>query len=251
MCFCSSGFTGSLCEKKCKKVEKYFDVVFVVDGSGSLDPNAMSDRTCNDPNPHAFQQELEFVDDVIETLEIGTTKSRVAFIQFATRTMKEISLVESGKLGKAKLMSQVKQIQWSAGLAAAKCTNKKNVGFATATPAGMALAQTLFKTEGRMDDKNVVKMMFVVTDGTISGYLSKENGRTGRNALEVAQDLNKMGVQTYSIGVSVGSGDKSAIKEDLLKIAGGNEAHRFLVSNFDYLKKQVLGTIQNALNCDV
>ena len=65
-CFCSAGFTGEFCEKKCKKVEKKVDVVFVVDGSYSLFNRGQSTNPpCDDTlNSRKFNQELEFVDEV-------------------------------------------------------------------------------------------------------------------------------------------------------------------------------------------
>jgi len=256
LCFCPSGFTGVYCEKKCKKVEKFFDIVFVVDGSASLDLSGVKKMDCSYPNPISFNKELEFIDDVIDTLNVGKAASRAAVIQFANEVMTEVSLVESGTLGKAKLMSKVSKIDWRAKFAIAadpsnggKQCAEKNVGFATATPEAMAHAQRLLKAEGRMSDKNVVKMVFVLTDGAISPYLKKSNDK--RNALKIAQDLNKMGVQTYSIGVGLKSARTSRMKQDLLDMASGNEAHRFMVTSFADLKRKVLGTIQNTLNCDV
>jgi len=256
LCFCPSGFTGVYCEKKCKKVEKFFDIVFVLDGSGSLDMGGTAKKDCSYPNPIPFNNELEFIDDVIDTLKIGKTASRAAVVQFAQEVMTEVSLVESGTLGKTKLMSKVSKIDWRAKFALAsdlggKQCAEKNIGYTTATPEAMAHAQRLLKAEGRMSDKNVVKMVFVLTDGEISAYLKKSNDK--RDALKIAQDLNKMGVQTYSIGVGLASSSSrnSGMKQDLLDMAGGNEAHRFMVTSFADLKRKVLGTIQNTLNCDV
>jgi len=227
--------------------------VFVVDGSGSLSRSYKQNYyTCSTPNAGPFDQELQFVDDVIETLSIGKAASRAAVIQFASKVRTEISLVESAKLGNKKLMSEVKKIQWSAGLSYAAWRSPPiicpNVGSQTATPDAMAHAQKLFQSEGRMKDDKVAKMVFILTDGEISPSLQKTRD-DGRDALAVAKDLMKMGVQTYSIGV--GRVDNVKMKEDLLNMAGGNEAHRFMVTHFDELKSKVLGTIQNSLNCDV
>merc|ERR1711915_231263 len=150
--------------------------------------------------------------------------------------------------------SEVKKIRWSAALSIAnmlghKCA-KPGYGTLTATPEAMAHAQRLFQSEGRMQDDKVVKMVFILTDGEIT-----QRGPYGltlgdkRDALAVAKDLNKMGVQTYSIGV--GKPSDAKMKEDLLKIAAGNSSHRFMVNKFEELKSKVLGTIQNAMNCDV
>jgi len=114
----------------------------------------------------------------------------------------------------------------------------------------MVKAEQIFKEKGRMADKSVKKMVFILTDGDTSAWYKKAiiDG-SGRDALTIAKDLNKLGVDTYSIGVSLTKNE--AIKEDLLNMAAGKEDHRFIVTSFDDLKDKVLGTIQNSLNCDV
>jgi hypothetical protein len=250
----------SQCENKCKKVEHKLDIVFVVDGSGSLIDEGDDNYRCDMPSKH-WNQELEFIDDVIETLNIGKDQSRVSVVQFAGYPGKpavkdEISFDDSDKLGKKQLMSKVKEIQWSGGIAYAegypkllKCKGN-NLGFLTATPDGMVKAEQIFKEKGRMADKSVKKMVFILTDGEITPYYKKaKSDHSGRDALAIAKDLNKLGVDTYSIGVSLETSED--IKKDLLNMAAGKEDHRFLISSFDDLKDKVLGTIQNSLNCDV
>merc|ERR1711962_1325874 len=267
ICYCKAGFTGVQCEKKCKTVERKLDVVFVVDGSGSLQNGGISPTSwhCDMPSKH-WNQELEFIDDVIETLSIGKDQSRVSVVQFAgwrpsdkkkTHVRSEISFDDSVKFGKKQLMSKVKEIRWSGGLYYAeykwfgnqKCEHE-SLGYTTATPDGKVKAEQIFKEKGRMADKSVKKMVFILTDGDTSAWYKKAiiDG-SGRDALTIAKDLNKLGVDTCSIGVSLTQNE--AIKEDLLNMAAGKEDHRFIVTSFDDLKDKVLGTIQNSLNCDV
>jgi len=269
ICYCKAGFTGAQCEKKCKKVERKLDIVFVVDGSLSLQDKGVENWRCDTPSKH-WNQELEFVDDVIETLNIGKDQSRVSVVQFAgvgfpffarktkvTRPVREeVSFDDSVKLGKKQLMSRVKEIRWSAAIGYAKMyknakCKEESVGWFTATPDGMVKAEQIFKEKGRMADKSVKKMVFILTDGKIQPdkYKKAQIDGSGRDALTIAKDLNKLGVDTYSIGVSLNT-DKD-MKTDLLNMAAGKEDHRFIVTNFDDLKDKVLGTIQNTLNCDV
>ena len=269
ICYCKAGFTGAQCEKKCKKVERKLDIVFVVDGSGSLKNEGDENYRCDMPSKH-WSQELEFIDDVIETLNIGKDHSRVSVVQFAgmpiayyakklgitSPVRDEISFDDSVKLGKKQLMSRVKEIKWTAGLAyaaifkQAKC-KQASVGWYTATPDGMVKAEQIFKEKGRMADKSVKKMVFIITDGKIQPdkYKKAMSDGSGRDALTIAKDLNKLGVDTYSIGVNAERNEE--MKADLLNMAAGKEDHRFIVSKFDDLKDKVLGTIQNTLNCDV
>jgi len=264
ICYCKPGFTGVQCEKKCKKVERKLDIVFVVDGSGSLKDEGDLNWRCDMPSKH-WSQELEFIDDVIETLNIGKDQSRVSVVQFAGAVgrnagkpvREEISFDDSVKLGKKQLMSSVKEIKWSAGLNYAvrygrkKCKHE-DVGWFTATPDGMVRAEQIFKEKGRMADKSVKKLVFIITDGEIQPrekFLKAMSDGSGRDALTIAKDLNKLGVETYSIGVSLKRSE--VMNTDLLNMAAGKEDHRFIVSNFDDLKDKVLGTIQNSLNCDV
>ena len=214
--------------------------------------------TCDTTSKH-WNQELEFVDNVIETLNIGKDQSRVSVVQFAghgnrktKRVKQEISFDDSIKFGKAQLMSKVKEIKWSAGLAYAKIYARKNckhenLGIFTATPDGMVKAEQIFKQAGRMADKGVKKMLFIITDGAITSLYKKAG--SGRDALAVAKDLNKLGIDTYSIGVSLKRNE--AMNKDLLNMAGGKEDHRIMITNFDDLKNKVLGTIQNSLDCEV
>jgi hypothetical protein len=239
----------------------------VFDGSGSLKNEGDVNWRCDMPSKH-WNQELEFIDDVIETLNIGKDHSRVSVVQFAgasflarklgitTPVRDEISFDDSVKLGKKQLMSRVKEIKWSAGMAyaafykQAKC-KQASVGWFTATPDGMVKAEQIFKEKGRMADKSVKKMVFIITDGKIQPekYKKAMSDGSGRDALTLAKDLNKLGVDTYSIGVSLETSKE--MKTDLLNMVAGKEDHRFIVTNFDDLKDKVLGTIQNTLNCDV
>lgn len=242
ICFCPSGYTGAFCEKVCQKVERKIDMVFVIDGSLSLWTNPV---TCAKPVSQSFEQEKNFVDEVVEPLKLGKDQSRVSVIQFATEAREEISFDQSAQLGKAKFMAKVKEIQWSGGLEFRKC-DAPHVGRLTATPLAMKKAKEIFEKFGRMKDASVLKFVFIITDGEIT--VPRSGG--GDEALALAQALNKMGVTTYSIGVGTAS-NKAAMKADLLKIAAGREDHRFMVAKFSDLKDKVLGMIQNTLNCNV
>jgi len=201
--------------------------------------------TCKNPNSNKFQSELRFIDEVVKILAIGKDQSRISVLQFAKYVGEEVSFDQSVALGKEKLMTAVRNIGWTVGVKTAHCPGKQDLGTKTATPLAMTKAKKIFEQFGRMKDESVLKFVFILTDGKIT--VPTQGG--GKEALAVAQELNKMGVTTYSIGVS--RNEDEAMKRDLLNMAAGKENHRFMVTKFEDLKEKVLGTIQNTLNCDV
>jgi len=246
-CNCLKGFKGPKCEAKCEKVAIPVDVIFLVDGSGSL--YSQKETNCQ---PAKFRFELEFVLDVIDELEIGEKESRIGFIQFASSIdlVQRVKLSDSVSLGKARLKQHVDGVEWAAlpqynGLPPYQsCKPKlKPLGSQTNTPQGMKTALDMFETDARPSSK---KMLFILTDGKIDPVSERSK------ALPTALELIGKDVDIFAVGIQA-SGlkeeDAQQMEEDLVNLTGGRKERVFRTDDFDKLKKQVLDSVLNAVNC--
>lgn len=222
------------------------DVIFLVDGSGSLFSN--KEINCQ---PDKFRYQLDFVLDVIDELKIGADQSRVGFIQFTTNIDEEqkITLSESVSFGKSGLKSHVNGVEWGSlpqynSLPPYdKCSPKLGViGSQTNTPKGMQVALEMFLKNPRP----VPKLLFVMTDGFIDPTTERSK------AYPAAKLLLGKGVDVFAVGIkptSISEENKERMQEDLLNIAGRREDRVFETDDFDTLKKEVLDSVLNAVNC--
>jgi hypothetical protein len=191
-------FLGPNCTEVCKKVEKKLDLIFVVDGSMSLQDTInghwMNAKDCKSftttPN---FKKELDFTELVIDALEVDAQHSRIGFIQFAKNvdSKQQISFSESLHLGKASLKEKVSKTKWAAGQEMVtrfkpelKCGFDPSPGSGTDTPKAMRSALKTFKNEPR----DAEKLLLVITDGKVQEFVRSD-------IVPAAAALEKLGVK--------------------------------------------------------
>lgn len=249
-CNCQVGFKGRLCEHECEKKQAPVDVIFLVDGSGSL----YSQKATN-CQPEKFRYQLEFVLSVLNELDIGATLSRVGFIQFTTGIdlVQRVKLSESVTMGKEKLENHIDHVEWgslpqyTALPPFNKCKPKlKPLGAQTNTPKGMQACLDMFESDRRPSSVPVKKMLFVMTDGKIDPISERSK------AYPTAQRLLDEGIDIYAVGIKpsrISDEDLKRMQEDLVNITGRKKERVFETDDFHKLKKQVLDSVLNAVNC--
>ena len=92
----------------------------------------------------------------------------------------------------------------------------------------------------------VKKMLFVMTDGKINPISERPK------ALPTAKQLLAKGVDIFAIGIKpteASTDDLKQMQEDLLNITGRKGERVFETEDFEALKKQVLDSVLNAVNC--
>lgn len=226
------------------------DVIFLVDGSGSL----YSQKATN-CQPEKFRLQLDFVLDVLNELEIGPSLSRVGFIQFTTGIdlVQRVKLSESVTMGKQKLKEHIDGVEWGSLPQYTvlppfhQCKPKlKPMGSQTNTPMGMQACLDMFESDRRPSSVPAKKMLFVMTDGKIDPVSERSK------AWPTAQRLLNEGIDIYAVGITptrISAEDLKRMQEDLVNVAGRKEDHVFETDDFHQLKKQVLDSVLNAVNC--
>merc|ERR1711915_295975 len=181
------------------------DLIFLVDGSRSV-------------GKIPFQQGLGFVNKIVKTLDISSSKGRIGFVQYAHKVQGDtiISFSKGTALGKANLEKVISGTPWMDG--------GTNVG------AALEEAVKMFHREGRT---GVAKYIMVLSDGE-----SHDPSRI-TNAMRRIKSLN---IETFSIGVGAMAKTQNSRKQ-LLEIAQGNGKHVFEVDNYDQLNDAILKKI--------
>jgi len=207
-CQCANQYKGKNCEQACHTVTqgglpKKLDVIFLVDGSVSVKPGP-------------FHKGLEFINKIIDHLDISNDFGRVGFVQFAHKidTSGIISLGASVRIGKTALKTQILRSRYLNG----------------GTQVCLALdeALSMFAREARPAD--VSKYVMVLSDGASS------------DTARITAAMNKIAsahVETFVIGVGEYSKEAES-RRQLLEIAGGNSKRVFEVDDYDQLNDQIL-----------
>jgi len=206
-CTCVSGFGGKHCENKCQLVTqgglpKRLDLIFLVDGSVSV-------------RPGPFYKGLEFVNRIIDHVDISPANGRVGFIEFAHNIGHDsiITLSASSRMGKNALKSKI--------------LNTAYINGGTQISLALEEALNMFGREGR---SGVAKYLMILSDGASANT-------AGISA--AVRKLSAANVETFAIGV----GDQSKAAESrrqLLEIAEGNSKRVFEVENYDQLNDEIL-----------
>ena len=90
----------------------------------------------------------------------------------------------------------------------------------------------------------VKKMLFVMTDGKIDPAVERSK------AFPTARKLLANGVDIFAVGIkTTRTEDVKQMQEDLLNITGRKGERVFETDDFQALKKQVLDSVLNAVNC--
>ncbi|XP_069477509.1 matrilin-2 isoform X2 [Ambystoma mexicanum] len=190
-CACFEGYTLSEDGKQCRKcTEGPIDLVFVIDGSKSLGEDN-------------FEIVKQFVNGILDSLEISPEAARVALLQYSTRVRTEFTLGQH---------SSVKDMK-------AAVSEMKYMGKGSMT--GLALKHMFYKSfseaEGaRASSLKVPKVAIVFTDG-----------RAQDDVADWAKKAKHHGIIIYAIGVG------KAIEEELREIASVPEdRHLFYAEDF-------------------
>jgi len=182
---------------------KKLDLIFLVDGSVSV-------------RQGPFLKGLEFINRIVDHVDISENNGRIGFIQFAHKISREtdIQLEASVKMGKNALKNKILHTRYMNG----------------GTQIYLALneALTMFAKEGR--SKDVAKYIMILSDGQSSDTA---------NISAAMKRISAANIETFVIGV----GEHSKLKESrrqLLEIAKGNSNRIFEVDDYDQLNEQVL-----------
>jgi len=209
-CVCPAGFKGKNCESSCGLMSRgglpqKLDLIILIDGSRSVGLGS-------------FRQGLEFVNKIVQKMDISPSKGRVGFIQYAHKVQSDriIDFKKSAALGKTKLLNAISEIPYMDG----------------GTNVGPALEEAIkmFHNEGR---SNVAKYIMVLSDGE---SFAKEKITTAMKKIRAAK------IQTFSVGVGADAKGQGS-RAQLLEIAQGNGKHIFEVDNYEQLNDNILKKI--------
>ncbi|XP_055087245.1 matrilin-3-like [Periophthalmus magnuspinnatus] len=140
------------------------DLVFIIDSSRSV-------------RPSEFEKAKEFLQDMVDSLDIGLASTRVGLVNYASTVKIEFLLkTYSDKTALKKALSRVDPL-------------------ASGTMTGQAIKMTMeqvFTTEAgaRMTSKDIAKVAIIVTDG-----------HPQDNVQEVSEAARASGIEIYAVGV--------------------------------------------------
>uniref|UniRef100_I3KHW4 Matrilin 2 n=1 Tax=Oreochromis niloticus TaxID=8128 RepID=I3KHW4_ORENI len=191
ICRCFEGFMLAEDGKSCKKLEcseGVMDLVFVIDGSKSLGPNN-------------FELVKQFVNSIVDSLDISKTGTHVGLLQYSTKVHTEFTL---GQYSTAQhIKSAVNRMQY--------------MGRGSMTGSALRhMFESSFSTkEGARF--NIPRVSIVFTDG-----------RSQDDVSEWATKAKNSGITIYALGVG------KAIEQELREIASEpDEKHLYYAEDFE------------------
>ena len=188
------------------------DLVFVVDGSGSICSNQETNNNCRN-----WRNVLNFLASIVDLMNIQPGIDRVAFVQFGNVGKKEFGFLNY--TSKARLKNAIRNIN--------------HLSQNTNTSGGIRVMRTqLFNTPD--DRPNVPNVAIIVTDG-------KSTWDSDRTIPE-AEEANNQGIKTYSIGVT-SSVDENEIRGISSPPQRINQTY-WLLQGFDVLETSIQVTQQ-------
>lgn len=198
LCF----FTSATVARQTKKVNcSIADIVFIMDESSSIWPTP-------------FEQQKQFIKDVIDMFNVGVNETRVGLVRFSTRARVGFNLKnyhDKKNLGRA-----IDDIQQAGG--------NTNTGEALRIARDYSFAT---RQGGRPDNPTIPQIAVVITDGN-----SQESDKTAKQA----KLTHEAGITVFAIGVG------NEISHQELKNIASSHEYIFAVQNYD-----ALDTIKNKL----
>ncbi|XP_067834125.1 matrilin-2-like isoform X2 [Heptranchias perlo] len=191
LCRCRKGYILNPDGKTCQKcTDGAVDLVFIVDGSKSL-------------GAQNFQSVKQFVNNIVDALEIAPNATRVGLVQYATKVRTEFPL---------RRYSTVNEIK-----AAVSRTKYIGRGSMTGLPLKQIFKNSFKVAEGaRALSENVPKIAIMFTDG-----------RAQDEVAEWATKAKQNGINIYAVGVG------KAIEEELQQIASfPQDEHLYYTKDF-------------------
>ncbi|KAM6981018.1 matrilin-4 [Aplochiton taeniatus] len=175
-------------EQKCKPGP--VDLIFIIDSSRSV-------------RPHEFETMRKFMIDIIKTLNVGPTATRVGVVQYSSQVQNEFSLKAH-----AKMSAMVKSIN-------------EIIPLAQGTMTGLAIkyAMNVAFTAEEGDRPDVPNVAVIVTDG-----------RPQDRVAEVATEARGKGIEIFAVGVA--RADMASLRA---MASPPFEDHVFLVESFDLI----------------
>ncbi|XP_059690432.1 integrin alpha-M-like [Gavia stellata] len=178
---------------------KASDIVFLVDGSGSiLDPD--------------FQRMKTFITQVMSRFE--STDTRFALMQFSSTSTLHFDFATFARLSPVERVREVQRIKQSRGTTW------------TASAIQTVVRQLFTLREGAREDAN--RILIVVTDGQKYGDVLDYE--------VVIPEAAHAGIIRYAIGVGSAFGDPAAVEELHTIASEPSKDHVFRVDNFDALQ---------------
>ncbi|KAI1895143.1 hypothetical protein AGOR_G00103270 [Albula goreensis] len=170
------------------------DLVFVIDGSRSI-------------SPQNFGLVKQFVNRIVDSLQIGSQTTRVGLVQYSSTVRTEFALRQHTT--KEAIQEAVNAVQYMSG------------GSMTGLALRHLLERSFTEAEGaRPPAANVPRIAIVFTDGQSQDYISDHTRR-----------LKKQGVEMFAVGVG------KASEWELREIASGQRKdHYFYSPDFSALK---------------
>ncbi|KAJ8004900.1 hypothetical protein DPEC_G00141090 [Dallia pectoralis] len=169
VCFLLSGAQETVCNK-----EMIADIVFLVDGSGSI-------------GQMNFQQIRQFLFTLVDSFDVAPDKVRIGLVQYSTRPRTEFLLNTFSE--KQNILDYINRLPYKDG------------GTMTGEGLDFLLKELFVDRAGSRINDNVPQIAVVITDG-------KSQDNVQLHALE----LQKRGITLYAIGIGYGA-DKKQLKE--------------------------------------
>ncbi|KAJ8333047.1 hypothetical protein SKAU_G00419430 [Synaphobranchus kaupii] len=181
---------------------RVLDLVFVIDGSKSV-------------GPENFELVKQFVNRIVDSLQIGVHSTRVGLVQYSSVVRTEFGL------GQHSTKKAVKE--------AVNGTQYMAMGSMTGLALRHLLEKSFSAAEGaRPPTASVPRIGIVFTDGQSQDYVSDH-----------ARSLKDQGVEMYAVGVG------KVVEQDLLEIASKPHGeHCFYSADFSAMKS-IAKTIKN------
>ncbi|XP_041101492.1 matrilin-2-like [Polyodon spathula] len=189
ICKCLEGYTLGDDGKRCKRcADGVIDLVFVIDGSKSLGPDN-------------FELVKQFVNGIVDSLDISPTTTRVGLLQYSTKVRAEFTLAQ---------FSSVKDVKQAV-------SQMKYMGRGSMTGSALKhMFETSFTEAEGARPASVPKVTIVFTDG-----------RSQDDVFEWSTKAQKNGITMYAVGVG------KAIEDELRQIASKpQDKHLYYAEDF-------------------
>ncbi len=205
--------------KCCKEKNSDLDLTFLLDSSGSIAPTD-------------FQSSLSFMKNVVQSLNVGENKSRVAVINFSDRV--DIITYLNSIYNVSQLLNTISIIN--------------QIGMLTYTGEALDKCKDIYTVEKGMRNitKGIPKVILVLTDGQSNG-----NIRPG----PIADSLRALGISIISIGVGFNlnfnelneiSANRVILVENYQQVVGLFDD----ISRLSALEPAKITTLANNINVD-
>uniref|UniRef100_A0A3B3C8Q3 Matrilin 2 n=1 Tax=Oryzias melastigma TaxID=30732 RepID=A0A3B3C8Q3_ORYME len=188
MCKCFEGFVLAEDKRSCKSRRAFLDLVFVIDGSKSL-------------GPANFELVKQFVNSIVDSLDISRTGTHVGLIQYSTKVRTEFTL------GQYVTVDSIKQ--------AVRRMEYMGRGSRTGSALRHMFESSFSSREGARP--NTQRVTIVFTDG-----------RSQDDVSEWASKAKNSGITIYALGIG------KAIEQELREIASEpDEMHLYYAESFE------------------